>query len=173
MKNIKKIIKEIDEKYQRVVEGAGFDKSLHRIVAKAKKFIPTRRARSKKFQRVGMHLDQILDSEEREHSSTISRHASANFQQCPECHDTMVILDSSKSELQCPSCGTVEQLIGTAFEDSQFYGQEGQKAKSGTCFASYFQVRDLFFDVNRLRPISVSVMIFTILSESSDVLYLE
>jgi len=36
------------------------------------------------------------------------------------------------SELACPRCGQVRELIGTVFDDSQFYSQEGQKAKSGS-----------------------------------------
>lgn len=54
-----------------------------------------------------------------------------NYNQCPLCADIMII-DSSKSELRCDSCGMIRELVGTVFDDTQFYSQEGQKAKSGT-----------------------------------------
>jgi hypothetical protein len=40
-------------------------------------------------------------------------------------------VDSSRSELYCGVCGAVQKLEGMAFDASQFYSQEGQKAKSG------------------------------------------
>lgn len=56
-----------------------------------------------------------------------------NYEQCIVCGAHMVV-DPIKSELKCPisNCGTVKELVGTVFDDSQFYSQEGQKAKSGT-----------------------------------------
>ncbi|NBP85422.1 MAG: hypothetical protein EBU54_09640 [Mycobacteriaceae bacterium] len=43
-------------------------------------------------------------------------------------------VDAGRSELRCcdAECGTIRELVGTVFDDSQFYSQEGQKAKSGT-----------------------------------------
>jgi hypothetical protein len=57
----------------------------------------------------------------------------AIYERCPTCNGEM-IADSGRSELRCQdgSCGTLRELVGTVFEDSQFYSQEGQKAKSGT-----------------------------------------
>ena len=54
-----------------------------------------------------------------------------DYEKCPTCLNEMVV-DASRSELYCNSCGTIRELVGTVFEDSQFYSQEGQKAKSGT-----------------------------------------
>lgn len=54
-----------------------------------------------------------------------------NYNKCSLCGNIMTI-DSNKSELNCHYCGMVKELIGTVFDDSQFYSQEGQKAKSGT-----------------------------------------
>lgn len=54
-----------------------------------------------------------------------------NYNVCSLCSNTMII-DSSKSELRCDNCGMIRELIGTVFDDNQFYNQEGQKAKSGT-----------------------------------------
>lgn len=54
-----------------------------------------------------------------------------NYNTCFLCSNIMVI-DSSKSELQCNKCGAICELIGTIFDDTQFYNQEGQKTKSGT-----------------------------------------
>ena len=54
-----------------------------------------------------------------------------NYSICSNCSIEMIV-DSGRSELQCATCGAIRELIGTVFEDSQFYSQEGQKAKSGT-----------------------------------------
>lgn len=54
-----------------------------------------------------------------------------NYNKCSLCANIMTI-DSGKSELRCDKCGMIRELIGTVFDDTQFYSQEGQKAKSGT-----------------------------------------
>lgn len=56
-----------------------------------------------------------------------------DYDHCPVCSGEMTI-DTGRSELHCcdSECGTIRELIGTVFDDSQFYSQEGQKAKSGT-----------------------------------------
>ena len=55
------------------------------------------------------------------------------FEQCPSCGGDMGV-DATRSEMLCGDgeCGTIRALVGTVFDDSQFYNQEGQKAKSGT-----------------------------------------
>jgi hypothetical protein len=52
---------------------------------------------------------------------------------CPVCGSGMTV-DAGRSALRCSdlSCGVVRTLVGIVFDDSQFYNQEGQKAKSGT-----------------------------------------
>jgi hypothetical protein len=56
-----------------------------------------------------------------------------DFEKCPICAGDMAV-DAARSELRCrdAECGAVRELVGTVFDDSQFYSQEGQKAKSGT-----------------------------------------
>lgn len=54
-----------------------------------------------------------------------------NYNYCTLCANNMLI-DSNRSELYCENCGMIKELIGTVFDDTQFYNQEGQKAKSGT-----------------------------------------
>jgi hypothetical protein len=54
-----------------------------------------------------------------------------NYSNCFLCN-TIMIIDSNKSELQCNNCGMIKELIGTVFDDMQFYNQEGQKTKSGS-----------------------------------------
>lgn len=54
-----------------------------------------------------------------------------NYNKCSLCNNTMNI-DSNKSELKCDRCGMIKELIGTVFDDTHFYNQEGQKTKSGT-----------------------------------------
>lgn len=50
---------------------------------------------------------------------------------CDDCKTEMTI-NSDTSELLCTECGKIHELIGTVFDDAQFYNQEGQKAKSGS-----------------------------------------
>jgi hypothetical protein len=59
--------------------------------------------------------------------------ASSDFEHCRVCGGSMAI-DAARSELRCRDveCGAIRELVGTVFDDSQFYSQEGQKAKSGT-----------------------------------------
>ena len=56
-----------------------------------------------------------------------------DYERCPACGGDMAV-DAGRSELRCcdAECGTIRELVGTVFDDSQFYSQEGQKAKSGT-----------------------------------------
>lgn len=49
---------------------------------------------------------------------------------CKSCGITMMI-DEENSVLKCSLCKTMFELVGAVFDDSQFYSQEGQKAKSG------------------------------------------
>ena len=51
---------------------------------------------------------------------------------CPDC-GLGTVVDPDRSEAVCPGCRRVFGLYGAVFEDSQFYAQDGQKAKSG-CF---------------------------------------
>jgi hypothetical protein len=56
-----------------------------------------------------------------------------DYERCPACGGDMAV-DAGRSELRCrdAECGAIRELVGTVFDDSQFYSQEGQKAKSGT-----------------------------------------
>lgn len=56
---------------------------------------------------------------------------SVNYELCPACSLEMAV-DAGRSELRCTECGAIRELVGTVFDDAQFYSQEGQKAKSGT-----------------------------------------
>ena len=67
-------------------------------------------------------------------AKTVERSAAAHgarYNVCAECRAEMSV-SADTSELVCPGCGKVRGLIGTVFDDAQFYNQEGQKAKSGS-----------------------------------------
>ena len=59
--------------------------------------------------------------------------AAADYERCLVCGGPMAV-DAARSELRCRdvACGAIRELVGTVFDDNQFYSQEGQKAKSGT-----------------------------------------
>jgi hypothetical protein len=48
-----------------------------------------------------------------------------------ECKNSMII-DSHLSVMVCEKCGMINEMLGTVFEDDQFYYQEGQRCKHGT-----------------------------------------
>lgn len=58
-----------------------------------------------------------------------------NYDIC-ECGKPMII-NTVTSELLCVSCGSIKELIGTIFEDSQFYNQEGTRYKHGSYIPSH------------------------------------
>jgi hypothetical protein len=60
-----------------------------------------------------------------------TNYGNTNYNKCSLCNNSMNI-DSNKSELKCDRCGMIKELIGTVFDDTHFYNQEGQKTKSGT-----------------------------------------
>lgn len=84
-------------------------------------------------------IQRLLDTYPRGDRSS-SDHGAANlaggsaqqidFERCA-CGGDMAT-DAGRSELRCGECSAVRELVGTVFDDSQFYSQEGQKAKSGT-----------------------------------------
>lgn len=53
------------------------------------------------------------------------------YDYCLNCNIKMIVKINT-SELTCPTCGDITTLIGTVFEDSQFYSQEGQRFKHGS-----------------------------------------
>lgn len=58
-----------------------------------------------------------------------------NYDICA-CGQNMII-NTVTSELLCISCGSIKELIGTIFEDSQFYNQEGTRYKHGSYIPSH------------------------------------
>lgn len=79
--------------------------------------------------RICADIQRLFDMYMRGLITTVSPKIDYNF--CVNC-STEMLVDASRSELQCSTCGAIRELIGTVFDDSQFYSQEGQKAKSGT-----------------------------------------
>jgi hypothetical protein len=61
--------------------------------------------------------------------------ASIDYDIC-SCGQIMII-NTVTSELMCASCGSIKELIGTIFEDSQFYNQEGTRYKHGSYIPSH------------------------------------
>ena len=61
----------------------------------------------------------------------VARAPRPDVERCAACGGPMAV-DAARSELRCEDCGALRELVGTVFDDSQFYSQEGQKAKSGT-----------------------------------------
>jgi hypothetical protein len=60
---------------------------------------------------------------------------------------TKMIVRSNTSELICIDCGNTVTLLGTIFEDSQFYNQEGNRYKHG----SYIPSRHCKYWIDRIQ----------------------
>lgn len=77
-------------------------------------------------------IQRLLDVYPRGVLAVASLLPQIDYEKCSNCGNDMLV-DASRSELHCSDveCGTIRELIGTVFDDSQFYSQEGQKAKSG------------------------------------------
>lgn len=58
-----------------------------------------------------------------------------------------MIIQSNTSEFLCTTCGIVNTLVGTVFEDYQFYNQEGSRYKHG----SYEPSRHCKFWIDRIQ----------------------
>jgi len=58
-----------------------------------------------------------------------------------------MIIQANTSELLCIKCGEIHTLIGSVFEDSQFYNQEGNRYKHG----SYDPNRHCKFWIDRIQ----------------------
>lgn len=71
-----------------------------------------------------------IDCAARAVEQSVSRHGD-HYKMCADCKVEMAV-NADTSELECPGCGKTRELIGTVFDDAQFYNQEGQKAKSGS-----------------------------------------
>ena len=68
-----------------------------------------------------------------------------NYDICT-CGNKMII-QGNTSELLCIKCGEIHTLIGSVFEDSQFYNQEGNRYKHG----SYDPNRHCKFWIDRIQ----------------------
>jgi len=99
-------------------------------------------AKSKAGQKIppalSAEIQRLLDRYPREDDGRVLSAANGVHQRveygvCPVCGSEMAV-DAGRSALRCvdPSCGVIQSLVGIVFDDSQFYNQEGQKAKSGT-----------------------------------------
>jgi hypothetical protein len=69
-----------------------------------------------------------------------------NYDICSNCKNKMII-QSNTSELLCINCGNIYTLIGSVFEDSQFYNQEGNRYRHGT----YDPSRHCKFWIDRIQ----------------------
>jgi hypothetical protein len=78
-------------------------------------------------------IQRLLDVYPRDATALCITPQQVNYNYCKVCCSEMIV-DSAKSELKCsdPTCGTIRELVGTVFEDSNYYNQEGQKTKLGT-----------------------------------------
>lgn len=144
------------EEFARVVSSEGFESLLTDIVSNAVKILvsenfdlnetPASKSHGKTAKSLKPPDDAIvnktlmtlkkllggvsLDSSHNYDKESIMKASSINFFRC-DCGVTMTV-DPEQSTLRCHGCSALRDLDGTVFEDTQFYSQEGQKAKSGT-----------------------------------------
>ena len=115
--------------YLRLVASEDFSGAIDTIVALAE---ATLRASLPARSSVGSDITRLLAVYPRGSLELLAEPA-LDFEVCLVCGSGMAV-DAVRSSLRCrdPECGAIRDLVGTVFDDSQFYSQEGQKAKSGT-----------------------------------------
>lgn len=97
--------------------------------------------------KISMSLDAQIRELENSRSTVIAIWAkTSKFENCKACGERMQVFPSA-SELRCGICGRVKPLLGTVFEDHQFYNQEGQKTKHG----EYVPNRHFKFWMDRIQ----------------------
>jgi len=77
------------------------------------------------------YYEQYVSMNDRKWMKATTVQEGVKFTTCTDCNTEMKIVPE-RSVLECPICSKVVKLDGTVFDDTQFYSQEGQKAKSGT-----------------------------------------
>jgi hypothetical protein len=132
--------------FQRLISVEDIEGNLDRLVLKAKRLfyseIPKRGNKTSELRNISDMFKQLPECFEPITKRRRSRGdgelfgqpqwvITVNYCHCEECNVDMQI-DSDSSELRCQKCGILRDLVGTVFDDAQFYNQEGQKAKSGT-----------------------------------------
>lgn len=111
--------------------------ALDRLIARARSVVAARDAETR-GQRGGSSareavraMQQLLDQYSAQGGGRPRPPLKTGYGFCAECGVDMDV-DAERSALVCPGCGEVRELVGAVFEASQYYSQEGQKAKSGT-----------------------------------------
>lgn len=111
-------------KYQRFIRKENFISELDRLMRKIKKYVDTT-IDDVDTKQSFYKLDKLY------HSTTIIKKIKEVVYELCDCTNKMVI-EPANSVLVCKHCGNERELLGTVFEDAQFYYQEGQRTKHGT-----------------------------------------
>lgn len=121
--------------FNRVISAGGYAATMDRMIVQAEKLISTAKEKKQITNAIYVEICRTIDSYPR---GEYTRSAAGDVQlidytHCIACGSNMIV-NATRSELKCPEddCGIVCSLVGTVFDDMQFYSQEGQKAKSGT-----------------------------------------
>lgn len=111
-------------KYQSFIRKENFISELDRLMRKIKKYVETS-VSDIDVKQSFYQLDKLY------HSTTIIKKIKEVVYEICNCSHKMVI-EPANSVLVCKNCGNERELLGTVFEDAQFYYQEGQRTKHGT-----------------------------------------
>jgi len=136
---------EARDEFSRIVTGENFLADIEGVVRRTERLVRKEHSKRKhaklnfaqkqtKKNSVDQDLQAMLDSLERLIGSasdyTLKKLNTVPYKECLEC-DTEMAVDTATAGLCCPGCGYIRELVGTIFDESQFFCQEGQKAKSG------------------------------------------
>ena len=117
-----------------------------RLADRLSKSVPTNRQLVTVDKIVSSLDSQIRELDNSRHTTIAIWAKTSRFEYCKACGERMQVFPSS-SELRCSVCGHVKSLLGTVFEDHQFYNQEGQKTKHG----EYVPNRHFKFWMDRIQ----------------------
>jgi hypothetical protein len=121
--------------FSRVIAAGSYAATIDQMIIQTEKLILAARDKKQITNVVYADICRTIDGYPR---GEYTRSAAGDVQlidytHCIACGANMIV-NATRSELKCPEddCGIICSLVGTVFDDLQFYSQEGQKAKSGT-----------------------------------------
>jgi hypothetical protein len=101
------------------------------ITLRDEKLITRKKQKNTKIIDDLQHLYNIFPKNSDSFSNSLNNKIEYRYEICQSCSLNMII-DNISSELKCNNCGAIRELIGTSFEDTNIFAQDGQKSKTGT-----------------------------------------
>jgi len=134
--------------FERLLNNIDFSNKINNIISRCilslknnnitfrdEKSIPRKKQKNTKIIDELQYLYNIFpknsDSFSNSLNNSLNNKIEYKYEICQSCSLNMIV-DNISSELKCNNCGAIRELIGTSFEDTNIFTQDGQKSKTGT-----------------------------------------